>query len=123
MILGKCWTRAQSEPGAEFSRSARETGRTRMANQQSVKQSGSTERTRKLLSLGEILHVLADIFRFDMSGPVETAYIATVGHRTDEDLNRAYLSVLRTERFMPKPADLLDACGIPKQFRDGTRPE
>ena len=76
-----------------------------------------------MLSLGDILHGLAEVFKFDMTERAENAYIATVGHRTDEDLNKAYLSVLRTMRFMPRPADLLDACGIPKQFRDGSRPE
>ena len=83
----------------------------------------SPEPTPKLLSLGEIIYGLAEVFGFNMTDRARDAYIATVGHRTDEDLNRAYLSVLRDSRFMPRPAELLAACGIPKVYRDGTRPE
>ena len=83
----------------------------------------SPEPTPKLLSLGEIIYGLAEVFGFNMTDRARDAYIATVGHRTDEDLNRAYLHVLRESRFMPRPSDLLDACGIPKVYRDGTRAE
>ena len=83
----------------------------------------SPEPTQRLLSLGEIIYGLAEVFGFNMTDRARDAYIATVGHRTDEDLNRAYLSVLRDSRFMPRPSDLLEACGIPKTYRDGSKPE
>ena len=73
--------------------------------------------------MGDILYGLAEVFGFNMTVRARDAYIATVGHRTDEDLNRAYLSVLRDSRFMPRPSDLLEACGIPKSYRDGSKPE
>jgi hypothetical protein len=76
-----------------------------------------------LLSLGEIIYGLAETFGFNMTDRAADAYRATVGHRTDEDLNRAYLTVLRDSRYMPRPSDLLEACGIPKSYRDGRRPE
>ena len=86
-------------------------------------QTKSPEPTPKLLSLGEIIYGLAEVFGFNMTDRARDAYIATVGHRTDDDLNRAYLSVLRDSRFMPRPSDLLEACGIPKSYRDGSKPE
>jgi len=94
-----------------------------MANTRQQTTKPSPEPTPKLLSLGEILYGLAEVFGFNMTDRARDAYIATVGHRTDEDLNRAYLSVLRDSRFMPRPSDLLEACGIPKSFRDGSKPE
>ena len=94
-----------------------------MANRQQPTPTRSPEPMRGSLTLGEILYGLAEVFGFAMTDRARDAYIATVGHRTDEDLNRAYLTVLRESRFMPRPADLLDACGIPKSFRDGSKPE
>ena len=73
--------------------------------------------------MGEILYALAEVFGFTMTDRARDAYIATVGHRTDQDLNRAYLSVLRNSRFMPRPADLLEACGVPRSYRDGRKAE
>ena len=90
---------------------------------QNVTPDSKPSQTRRQLGLSEILLSLADVFAFNMTEKAMQAYAATVGHRTDEDLNKAYLSVLRTSRFMPRPSDLLDACGIPKQFRDGSKPE
>lgn len=76
-----------------------------------------------LLTLADIIYGLAEVYGFNMTDRVRDAYIATVGHRTDEDLNRAYLSVLRDSTYMPRPAQLLSACGIPKVYRDGSKPE
>ena len=90
---------------------------------QSETQPKSNERMPGLLTLGDILYGLADVFGFNMTDAARDAYIATVGHRTDEDLNKAYLQVLRDSRFMPKPSELLSACGIPKVYRDGSKPE
>ena len=87
----------------------------------------SPESTPKLLTLGEILYSLAETLgpasRFTLTDRALDAYVLTVAHRTDEDLNRAYRAILRANRFMPSPSELLDACGIPKSFRDGSKPE
>ena len=92
-------------------------------NPQSPTQTKSPEQTPGLLSLGDILYGLADVFGFNMTDAAMNGYVVTVGHRTDEDLNKAYLQVLRDSRFMPKPSELLSACGIPKVYRDGSKPE
>ncbi|HEV2174010.1 MAG TPA: hypothetical protein VGR71_10600 [Nitrospira sp.] len=84
------------------------------------------ESTPGLLSLGEILVSLADTLgrgQFTLTDPAITAYTVTLGHRTDEDLNKAYRTILRNSRFMPSPAELLDACPVMKIRRDGSRPE
>ena len=93
------------------------------SNQRQPAQSRSPAPTPELLSLAEILYGLADTFVFNMTDRVLDGYIRTVGHRTDEDLNRAYLKVLRECRYMPRPAELLEACGMPKSYRDGSKPE
>ena len=52
-------------------------------------------------------------------------YQEEAGHRTDEDLDRAF-GVLRgdeTLKRMPTPAQFRAACGIPKVYRDGKKPE
>jgi hypothetical protein len=79
--------------------------------------------TRGLLKLKDILLNLADVFKFEMTERAMSAYVLTVQHRTDEDLNRAYREVLRDSKFMPKPSELLEACGILRVRRDGSRPE
>jgi hypothetical protein len=83
----------------------------------------SLESTANLKSLGEILISLADVYRFNLTNPAQDAYVLTVGHRTDKDLNNAYRAILRNNKFMPTPAELLEACGIMKVRRDGSRPE
>jgi len=99
-----------------------------MAKQQTSPQlKESPESTPKLLTLGEILYSLAETLgpasRFTLTDRALDAYVLTVGHRTDEDLNRAYRVILRANRFMPSPSEFLDACGIPKVYRDGSKPE
>jgi hypothetical protein len=76
-----------------------------------------------LLSLGEILLSLADVFRFHMTERAMNAYVLAIGYRTDADLNFAYKKLLRTAIHMPKPSDILDACPVMTQRRDGSRPE
>ena len=76
-----------------------------------------------MLSLGEILLSLAEVFKYDMTDRALAAYTFTLQHRTDEDLNKAYRTALRELRFMPKPAELLEACGILRIRRDGTGPD
>lgn len=71
----------------------------------------------KLLSCGEIVQNLADVFRVNLTAGAMSAYVLTVGHRSSEDLNKAYRQILRDARFMPTPGDLLDACGILKESR------
>ena len=94
-----------------------------MENRQPTPTSESEKPKPDLLSLPEILFSLADVFKFNMSDRALNAYLATVGHRTDADLNKAYHLILRDSRFMPTPSELLESCGIPKVFRDGSRPE
>jgi hypothetical protein len=50
--------------------------------------------------------------RFVLTDKSLGAYVLTVGHRSLEDLNRAYREILRDEDFMPSPARLLVACGV-----------
>ena len=94
-----------------------------MANNRQPTQTRSQQPTPGLLTLADIIYGLAEVYGFNMTDRARDAYIATVGHRTDEDLNRAYLSVLRDSTFMPRPSTLLAACGIPKVYRDGSKPE
>ena len=91
---------------------------------QSVPQtSKSAEPKLGLRSLPEILYGLAEVYKFNMTERALEAYMVTVGHRTDEDLNKAYKEILRQARYMPTPAELLEQCGPLKLRRDGTRPE
>ena len=96
-----------------------------MENQQpSQISNGPQESTQSIrLSLGEILSSLAEVFRYPLTDRAERAYVHTVGHRTDKDLNDAYRTVLRDFKRMPTPSELLEACGILRVRRDGTRPE
>ena len=77
----------------------------------------------KSLTLGEILITLADVYRFPLTDRAADAYVHTVGHRTDEDLNTAYTYILRNYKKMPTPCELLDECGVLRIRRDGSRPE
>jgi hypothetical protein len=49
----------------------------------------------------------------------------TLRKATDQDMDTAYrvLSQDETLKKMPTPAAFLSACGVPKVYRDGTRPE
>lgn len=78
-----------------------------------------------LKHLREIISKLAEGFGQEANEEMLTLYQDTAGHRTDEDLDRAY-RVLREDenlRKMPSPGRFLAACGIPKVYRNGTRPE
>lgn len=68
---------------------------------------------------------LARIFGVTADEELFALYEAEAGHRTDEDLDKAF-AVLRGDeslKKMPTPAMFRAACGIPKVYRDGTRPE
>jgi hypothetical protein len=78
-----------------------------------------------LRHLREIVARLARIYGVTVDEEMLLEYEAEAGHRTDEDLDKA-LGVLRgdeTIRKMPTPAYFRYACGTPKVYRDGTRPE
>jgi hypothetical protein len=68
---------------------------------------------------------LARIYGVTVDEEMLAEYEAEAGHRTDEDLDKA-LGALRgneTLKRMPTPAQLRYACGMPRVYRDGTRPE
>jgi len=72
-----------------------------------------------------IVAKLARIFGVTVDEELLSLYEERVGHRTDQDMDTAYrvLSQDETLKRMPTPAMFLAACGVPKVFRDGTRPE
>jgi hypothetical protein len=78
-----------------------------------------------LRHLRDIVGRLARIYGVTVDEEMLAEYEAEAGHRTDEDLDQA-LGVLRgdeTLKRMPRPSELRAACGIPKIYRNGTRPE
>ena len=78
-----------------------------------------------LRHLREIVGRLARIYGVTVDEETLAEYQAEAGNRTDEDLDKA-LGVLRgdeTLKRMPTPAQFRAACGTPKVYRDGTRPE
>lgn len=75
--------------------------------------------------LREIVTALARIFGITADEEFLALYEAEAGHRTDEDLEKAF-GVLRGDeslRRMPTPAQLRGACGIPRVYRDGKVPD
>ena len=72
-----------------------------------------------------IVAKLARIFGVTVDEELLGLYEERVGHRTDQDMDTAYrvLSQDETLKKMPTPAMFLAACGVPKIYRDGTRPE
>jgi hypothetical protein len=91
-----------------------------MENQQTTPISKPSQ-TQPLLSLSEVVLSLADVFGFRMTDRAMHAYALALGYRTDEDLNAAYVKLLRDSRFMPKPGEILDACPVLRVRRDGSR--
>ena len=87
-----------------------------MADQSAAVEQSATSRQEKPkskpLSCVEILKTLADVFQYPLTDKALAAYIFTVGHRSEHDLNNAYREVLRYSTKMPTPSELLDACGI-----------
>ena len=72
-----------------------------------------------------IVAKLARIFGVTADEELLSLYEERAGHRTDQDMDTAYrvLSQDETLKKMPTPAQFLAACGVPKIYRDGTRPE
>ena len=78
-----------------------------------------------LRHLRNVVTRLARIYGVTVDEEMLLEYEAEAGHRIDADLDRA-LSVLRgdeTLKRMPTPAQFRAACGTPKVYRDGSRPE
>lgn len=75
--------------------------------------------------LREIVTRLARAFGKEVDEDLLQAYQDAAGHRTDEDITKGYRALLENDelRYMPSPAQFRAACGIPKVYRDGTRPE
>ena len=78
-----------------------------------------------LKRLREIVGALARIWHETADEQFLKLYEDAAGHRTDEDIERAYRALLEddTLRRMPTPSQFRASCGIPKVYRDGTRPE
>jgi hypothetical protein len=72
-----------------------------------------------------IVAKLARIFGVTADEELLGLYEEVAGHRTDEDMDQAYQNILRDETLkrMPTPGQFLERCGVPKVYRDGTRPE
>jgi len=68
---------------------------------------------------------LARIFGVTPDEDLFTLFEEVVGHRTDEDMDKAYKELSRDEnlRRMPTPGRFLAECGVPKIYRDGSKPE
>jgi hypothetical protein len=78
-----------------------------------------------LKHLRDVVTRLARIYGVTVDEEMLAEYEAEAGHRIDADLDRA-LGVLRgdeTLKRMPTPAQFRAACGTPKVYRDGSRPE
>jgi hypothetical protein len=74
--------------------------------------------------LREVVTKLARIFHETADEDFLMLYQEEAGHRTDEDLDKAYKALRGDESLkrMCTPAQFRAACGIPKVYRDGTRP-
>jgi len=82
-------------------------------------------RRHPLSHLRAIVAKLARIFGATADEELFGLYEERVGHRIDADMDAAYLALTSdpTLRKMPTPAQFLQACGIPRVYRDGSRPE
>ena len=65
----------------------------------------------------EIILTLAEVYRFNLTDRALKGYIYTVGHRSDEDLLKSMKNLLRYNKFMPTPAELLEGCGPIRESR------
>jgi hypothetical protein len=71
-----------------------------------------------------IVTQLARIFHETADEQFLLLYQQEAGHRTDADLDKAYAAIRGDETLkkMPTPGAFRSACGVPKVYRDGTRP-
>ena len=78
-----------------------------------------------LRHLREIVSKLARNFGKTADEELLQLFQDVAGHRTDADLDVAYRTILRDENFkrMPTTGQFLDACGVLRVRRDGTKPE
>jgi hypothetical protein len=74
--------------------------------------------------LREIVTKLARIFHETADEDFLMLYQEEAGHRTDADLDKAYKAIRGDDSLkkMPTPSQFRAQCGIPKVYRDGTRP-
>ena len=75
--------------------------------------------------LRSIVRKLCEIFGKECTETLLESYRQVAGHRTDADLDAAYRTILRDETLtrMPSTGRFLEACGVLREYRDGTRPE
>jgi hypothetical protein len=78
-----------------------------------------------LRHLREIVARLARIHGVTVDEDMLLEYQETVGHRTDEDMDKAFKALRGDETLhrMPSPGLFHERCGIPKIYRNGTKPE
>ena len=74
--------------------------------------------------LRDVVTKLARIFHETADEEFLMLYQEEAGHRTDADLDKAYAAIRGDETLkkMCTPAQFRSACGIPKVYRDGSRP-
>lgn len=69
-----------------------------------------------LLTLSQIVARLAKVYGKTIDDDLLAAYFDGCGHRSLEDLNVAYKTIVRddNQKFMPTPGQLRAACGYIK---------
>lgn len=83
------------------------------------------ERSHPFRHLRELVRKLARNYGAVPDAAMFELFEQAAGHRTDEDLDKGYLDILKfaeTHR-MPTAQQFLRACGIPRVYRNGTKPE
>jgi hypothetical protein len=76
-----------------------------------------------LRHLREAVRKIADNFECGLTEERLELYVMVAGHRTDEDIDTAVSSILRSKYVtkMPTTGQFLEACGILRRRRDGKR--
>lgn len=83
------------------------------------------ERSHPLRHLRQIVRKLARNYGTVPDATIFSNFEQAAGHRTDEDLDKGFLDILKFSESsrMPTAQQFLRACGIPRIYRDGTKPE
>jgi hypothetical protein len=83
------------------------------------------DRTHPLRVLRTAVRVLANNYGVVVTPALIQSFESYVGHRTDEDIEKALTDIMkfRESTRMPTTAEFLRACGIPKVYRNGSKPE
>lgn len=83
------------------------------------------DRSHPLKHLRQIVRKLGRNFNYPVDEELLEIYQHAAGHRVDEDLTKAYDDIVKSEfiKKMPTSGEFRAACGIPRRYRDGSRPE